>query len=561
MLVELHIENLGVIERLDLQFGAGFAAFTGETGAGKTMLVEAMSLLVGGRADGSVVRPGAEEARVDGRFVLAGNGGEEEIILSRVIPADGRSRAYVDGRLATVSQLQEIGSGIVDIHGQHAHQRLLTAATQRSALDQFGKVDLSELQSAREELTSIDAALAELGGDERSRAREIDLLRFQVDEIESAALADGDEDLRLSSEEDLLSRATSFRESLSGTYDLIVEDQGVRDKLGLASTILGGSAQVGPLAEVAGRLEALLAEVDDLAAELRRSAETIDEDPERLQVIRQRRQLLVDLRRKYGDSLADVITYAGEARRRLDDLESHSSRVSELTTARIKASDAFARAAAAVGRARRTAAPQLAKEIQARLRHLALPHAEISIAIAGDETTDVVDAGSDVAILISTNPGSPLAPLTKVASGGELARTMLAVRLVLSDEPSTMVFDEVDAGIGGAAALAVAQALAELGHQHQVFAVTHLAQVAAAATTHVVVSKDVVGRATFGRAARVVGEDRVIEVARMLSGGVADESARKHATDLITELTVDRQTRSAKAKPASGKAGPRRKAG
>jgi len=178
MLVELHIENLGVIERLDLQFGAGFAAFTGETGAGKTMLVEAMSLLVGGRADGSVVRPGAEEARVDGRFVLAGNGGEEEIILSRVIPADGRSRAYVDGRLATVSQLQEIGSGIVDIHGQHAHQRLLTAATQRSALDHFGKVDLSELQSVREELTSIDAALAELGGDERSRAREIDLLRF-----------------------------------------------------------------------------------------------------------------------------------------------------------------------------------------------------------------------------------------------------------------------------------------------------------------------------------------------------------------------------------------------
>lgn len=561
MLVELHIENLGVIERLDLQFGAGFTAFTGETGAGKTMLVEAMSLLVGGRADGSVVRPGTDEARVDGRFVVAGSDGDEEVILSRVIPADGRSRAYVDGRLATVAQLQEIGSRIVDIHGQHAHQRLLTAATQRAALDQFGKIDLAAFHSARDELAKIDASLAELGGDERSRAREIDLLRFQVDEIETAALVDGDEDQRLSAEEDLLSKATSFREALSGAYDLIADDQGVRDKLGLASSMIGGATQVGPLAEVAARLAAVLADVDDLAADLRRSAETIDEDPERLQAIRQRRQLLVDLRRKYGESLADVIAFGAEARRRRDDLESHASRVAELTTARTKAADAFARAAVAVGRARRATAPTLAKEIQTRLRHLALPHAEIAVSIAGDETTDAVDGGSDVTILISTNPGSPLAPLTKVASGGELARTMLAVRLVLSDEPSTMVFDEVDAGIGGAAALAVAQALGELGRHHQVFAVTHLAQVAAAATTHVVVSKEVVGRATFGRAAVVGGEDRVAEVARMLSGGVADDSARKHATDLLVELSSSGRPSSTKARPTAGKAGPRRKAG
>ncbi len=561
MLVELHIENLGVIERLDLQFGAGFTAFTGETGAGKTMLVEAMSLLVGGRADGSVVRPGTDEARVDGRFVVTGSEGDEEVILSRVIPADGRSRAYVDGRLATVAQLQEIGSRIVDIHGQHAHQRLLTAATQRAALDQFGKIDLAALHSARDELVKIDASLAELGGDERSRAREIDLLRFQVDEIEAAALIDGDEDQRLSAEEDLLSKATSFREALSSAYDLIADDQGVRDKLGMASSMIGGATQVGPLAEVAARLAAVLADVDDLAADLRRSAETIDEDPERLQAIRQRRQLLVDLRRKYGESLADVIAFGAEARRRHDDLESHASRVAELTAARTKAADAFARASVAVGRARRAAAPTLAKEIQARLRHLALPHAEISVSIAGDETTDAVDGGSDVTILISTNPGSPLAPLTKVASGGELARTMLAVRLVLSDEPSTMVFDEVDAGIGGAAALAVAQALGELGGHHQVFAVTHLAQVAAAATTHVVVSKEVVGRATFGRAAVVGGEDRVAEVARMLSGGVADDSARKHATDLLAELSSSGRPSSSKARLTAGKAGPRRKAG
>ncbi|MFM8870690.1 MAG: AAA family ATPase, partial [Actinomycetota bacterium] len=300
MLAELHIENLGVIELLDLRFGAGFTAFTGETGAGKTMLVEAMSLLVGGRADGAMVRPGADEARVDGRFIVRGTNGDDEVILTRVIPADGRSRAYVDGRLATVTQLQDIGSRIVDIHGQHAHQRLLTAATQRAALDHYGKVDLGDVQKSREDIARIDASLAELGGDERSRAREIDLLRFQLNEIEAAALVDGDEDLRLSSEEDLLSRATAFREALGGAYDLIADDNGVRDTLGRASALLGGAAGGTHLADIAGRIEALLAEVDDVAAELRRGAETIEEDPERLQGIRLRRQLLVDLRRKYG---------------------------------------------------------------------------------------------------------------------------------------------------------------------------------------------------------------------------------------------------------------------
>jgi DNA repair protein RecN (Recombination protein N) len=251
--------------------------------------------------------------------------------------------------------------------------------------------------------------------------------------------------------------------------------------------------------------------------------------------------------------LADVIAFAADARRRLDDLESHSSRVAELTAARASALEAFARAAVIVGRARRAAAPQLARAIQGRLRLLALPHAEVDVAIGGDETSDALDAGSDVCYLISTNPGSPLAPLTKVASGGELARTMLAVRLVLSDDPSTMVFD--------------AQALSELGAHHQVFAVTHLAQVAAAATTHVVVSKEVVNRATFGRAEIATGDGRVGEIARMLSGGVADDSARRHATDLLAELATGVEPRAsgegrgAKGTTPPGKAGPRRKAG
>ena len=228
MIAEIRIENLGVIESVVLVLERGLVALTGETGAGKTMIVEAINLLVGARADATVVRPGAAEARVEGRFVVDG----EELVLARVVPSDGRSRAYVNGRLATVGQLAEIGERVVDLHGQHAHQSLLGTSAQRAALDAYGRVDLGPLTAVREELTEIEATMAALGGDERTRAREIDLLRFQVDEIDAAAISGADEDARLSEEEDRLADATAAREALWRAYESLAGDGAASDLLG-----------------------------------------------------------------------------------------------------------------------------------------------------------------------------------------------------------------------------------------------------------------------------------------------------------------------------------------
>ena len=530
MLVELAIENLGVIERVNLAFGDGFTVLTGETGAGKTMVVEAINLVVGARADASVVRNGAEEARVEARFVREVDGVEVETILTRVIAREGRSRAYVDGRMATVAQLSELGGELVDIHGQHAHQRLLGASAQREALDRFAGVDLGPLRAAREAVTEIDASLAALGGDEKTRAREIDLLQFQVGEIEGAAITSEVEETDLGREEDLLADATRYRETLWAVAEFLGGDNGAGDSVGRASRAV---ASFDGLSELRTRLAALSAEVDDLLAEVRTAAERSEEQPERLETVRQRRQLLRDLMRKYGDSLADVISFGNEASTRLGELMSYSERVESLNADRVKALSALRAEQLKVGGQRRSHAKALGSAVQKHLRTLALPHAEVLVSV-GDEKSD--PAGDAVTFLLAANPGSEPLPLTKVASGGELARTMLAIRLVLTDEPGTMVFDEVDAGIGGAAAVAVASSLRELGRNHQVFAVTHLPQVAASAHRHVMVSKSVVKGKTFGSALMLGDDDRVSEVARMLSGGVADESAVAHARDLISTL-------------------------
>ena len=537
MLVELAIENLGVIERVNLSLGNGFTALTGETGAGKTMLVEAINLIVGARADASVVRSGADEARVEARFVVQVDGTEVETILTRVVAKEGRSRAYVDGRMATVSQLSEIGEELVDIHGQHAHQRLLGAAAQREALDRFAGVDLTALKKSREAVTQIDASLAALGGDEKTRAREIDLLQFQVGEILGAAIASPDEEAELGREEDLLADATRYRETLWAVSEFLGGENGAGDAVGRASRSVAPFDGLGSFRD---RLASLTAEIDDLLAEVRTAAERSEEQPERLEAVRQRRQMLRDLMRKYGDSLSDVIAFGHEASGRLTELLSYSERVESLNAERVKALGNLRSEQLKVGALRRSRAAALGAAVQKHLRNLALPHAEVLVSV-GDESSD--PAGDAVTFLLAANPGSEPLPLTKVASGGELARTMLAIRLVLTDEPGTMVFDEVDAGIGGAAAVAVASALRELGREHQVFAVTHLPQVAASAHHHVMVSKTVVKGKTFGSAVPLGEEERVAEVARMLSGGVADGSALTHAQDLITSLSGTPQKR------------------
>lgn len=532
MLVELHVESLGVIERATLTLGPGLTALTGETGAGKTMLVDAIDVLVGGRAESSMVRHGAVEARVEGRFVT----GDDEFVLTRVIPADGRSRAYVNGRPTTVASLAEAARGIVDLHGQHAHQALLAPAAQRRALDTAGGVDLAPLRRAQAVLTGIEAELATLGGDERARAREIDLLRYQVGELAAAGFAGPDvdvgEDSALDVEEDMLADAQAHREAAALAREALTAEGGAGDGVRTALTALSGRS---PFAGQHERLSALAAELEDVGTELRAGGERIDDDPARLDEIRRRRQLLRELCRKYGDDLGEVAAFHDEASARLAELEGYAERVGQLSQERGSALESLDAAALVVGDARRRAAGDLAAAVQQRLRRLAMPHAEVVIAV-GSSPHD--PAGDDVRFLLAANPGAPPLPLAKVASGGELSRAMLALRLVLTttDEgpAATLVFDEVDAGVGGAAATAVGEALADLGTRHQVMVVTHLAQVAALATTQVVVDKRVAGGTTAATACAVDGDGRVEEIARMLSGSPGSGSARRHATELLS---------------------------
>ncbi|MEY3482852.1 MAG: repair protein RecN, partial [Actinomycetota bacterium] len=355
MLLELRIENLGVIEESSIVFGDGLTVLTGETGAGKTMIVEAINLLVGQRADPSMVRPGADELRVEGRFV---DGSGDERLLCRVVPRDGRSRAYVDGRLATVANLAELGTGLVDLHGQHEHQSLLGGPAQRAALDAFASVDLSALRGARAAVTEIDAALATMGGDERARAREIDLLRFQVEEISSAQLSDADEDAALERQIDLLQDATSHRESLAAAIGALIEDDGATDRLTAAAAMLGrGDA----MRQHVDRIRELQALVADAADEMRRVLETVEDDPTRLERLVERRQTLFDLRRKYGETLSAVMEYCSTSAARLEELETWESRAKELDGRRAAAMREVQHEAAKVRKQREEAGPRLAK--------------------------------------------------------------------------------------------------------------------------------------------------------------------------------------------------------
>ncbi len=537
MLHELRVVDLGIVADLSLVMGEGMTAITGETGAGKTLLVEALELLVGGRADTGLVRDGAAEARVEGRFADPDTG--DEIVLARVIPRDGRSRAYVNGHLATVAQLAEEGARLVDLHGQHAHQSLLDPAVQRRALDRYAGEPATEAlaayRTARAALRECDEQLAALGGDERARAREIDLLRFQAEEIGAAGLADPDEDARLAAEEALLADAVAHREALGVAYEAL--EGPALDALGRAVGALDGRA---PFADLAARLRALQAEVADVEHELRLAVDTVEENPERVDAVRRRRQLLHDLMRKYGDTLADIAVYGDEVTARLAELVGYEERAAALEATRREHACAADAAAASLSAARRSVAEPLARAVETHLHELAMPHARLEVAVEPGEASD--DGADRVTFLLAANPGESARPLAKAASGGELSRAMLGVRVVLTEAPPTLVFDEVDAGIGGEAGVAVGRLLAAIGDRHQVLCVTHLAQVAAFADTQVVVEKQVVldgteaadgGPRTIAAARVVDGDERVAELSRMLAGDGASANARAHAAELL----------------------------
>ncbi len=477
-LVELRVRNLGVIDDVAVSFGPGMTALTGETGAGKTLLVEALSLLLGGRADQTVVRSGADEAMVEGRFLvqagsdpspdggdrstgMPGGGvpdevapdrrGPTEVVLARSVVRGGRSRAWIDGRMATVGALAELAGGLIELHGQHQHQSLTRAEAQRRAVDSFGRIQLTGLEAAQRHLRLLTEESAALGGDERQRAREVDLLNYQIDEIAAAGIEDPDEDGRLEVEEDRLAAATAHREAAAVALVAISasDDSSALERLGEASGAVAGRAALAPMET---RIRSSMAELADLATELRTVVETWDDDPGRLEEIRRRRKMFHELERKYGSDLEEVLAHASGARERLAVIEQEEARASALDAEIRSARDALEQAESDVASARRESAPRLAGQIESTLRSLAMPSARFSIAVEGSGPAD------QVSFLLGANPGEALQPLAKAASGGELARTMLAVRLAITDSPGVMVFDEVDAGVGGAAATSVGRA-------------------------------------------------------------------------------------------------------
>jgi DNA repair protein RecN (Recombination protein N) len=598
MLTELQIANLGVIEHLRIEIGPGLTTLTGETGTGKTVLLGAISLLVGGRAEADLVRPGAQEARVDGRFWLpvsavpadlsgpslsgpdvsgltgrhdrsdpweATNAIETdaietgaietdvketdviEIVISRVVPRSGRSRAYINGHPVTVATLAQVTASQVDLHGQHAHQSLLSTQTQRAALDEFGDIDTGTLLDLRARLVASEARRAELGGDERARAREIDLLSFQISEIDEAQISDPEEPEKLALEEEVLADARGHLEAGADALERLTGEGAARDLLAEMARALGDRR---PFQVATSRLQDLLAELDDLGAELRAVTEAIEEDPERMEQIRLRRQALRDLCRKYGDDLGEVSRYRKEAAERLRLLSDHEAQAELIDAEIAHQQELLGQESARVRRAREMAAPHLATAVEQGLRSLAMPHARVEIRIA---PVEVDPAGDRVEFMLAANPGLESAPLHKVASGGELSRAMLALRLALRQTPvsvasgrnepvdtsresvshSTLIFDEVDAGIGGAAAVAVADALRRLGTQHQVLVVTHLAQVAAIADQHLRVMKNSTDESTVAVVEPVKGQARVEEIARMLSGHHTAAAVR-HAKELLS---------------------------
>jgi DNA repair protein RecN (Recombination protein N) len=526
VLTDLHVRDLGVIEDLTLRFGPGMTVLTGETGAGKTLVVEALQLVLGGRANAGMVRAGAAEALVEARFVVGEGEDGREVILTRTVPAEGRSRAWVDGRMAPLGVLGEVAAELVEIHGQHEHRALVTPAAQRHVLDAFAGTDLSRVRAVRSQLHALDEALAGLGGDAQQRAREADVLRYQVEEIAAAHLEDPDEEASLRLEADRLADAAAYREAALAALELVdpAGEGGALDLLGRAGSVLAGREA---FADPQARLAAAAVELSDLARTLRDEVEDWEDDPERLAEVQERRRRLAELRRKYGDDLAAVIAYGREGATRLAALEDAEGEAARLQAERDLRAAELAEAEGAVREVRARAAGAFADQVGTRLGALAMAGARLEVRVAPG------GAGEPVELALGANVGEAVQPLARAASGGELARAMLAIRLVGLGGPTTMVFDEVDAGVGGAAALALGEALHEVGRDRQVLVVTHLAQVASLADAQISVVKRTARGRTATSATVVTGEDRVTELSRMLSGHPDSDAARAHARELL----------------------------
>jgi DNA repair protein RecN (Recombination protein N) len=573
MLEEIRIGSLGVIESSVLELGPGLTVITGETGAGKTMVVTALGLLLGGRADSGAVRSGARSARIEGvvsaetlpDFLSAveeagGEADDERVVLARSISAEGRSRAFVGGAAVPVSTLAGVAEPLVAVHGQSDQHRLLALRAQRDALDRFAGVEhqrrLEDYRRRYAELLATEQELAEVTRSARERAREADLLRFGLGEIEAVRPQQG-EDVELAAEEARLGFADTLRMAARQAREALSSEEGAPDALATtaaARTLLDGVREHDmEAAELADRLAELSYLLSDLAADVSSYASRLESDPARLAQVSERRAALAALTRKYGQTIDEVLDWSAEADTRLRDLDGTDEQIDELRTRRVRLRDEVGQAAATLSTDRVEAARRLAAQVTEELTLLAMPHARLTVDVrqhelpaaesehggpvrVGGRWLRVGSSGVDeVELLLAANTGSEPRPLAKGASGGELSRVMLALEVALAETSPVpiFVFDEVDAGVGGRAAIEVGRRLAQLAVDAQVLVVTHLPQVAAYADRHVVVEKETDGSVTTSGLTVLGDEERVRELSRMLAGVEESDSGLAHARELL----------------------------
>jgi len=569
VLEELRIRSLGVIDESVLELGPGFTAITGETGAGKTMVVTALGLLLGGRADSGAVRTGAKTARVEGLVHAADGdrgaallravdevGGESEddrVVLARQISAEGRSRAFAGGAAVPVAALTRLADQLVAVHGQSDQHRLLRPGAQRDALDRFAGDEtlrlVEQFAVQHAELRAVEAELAEVVASARERAREADLLRFGLGEVEAVDPQPGEE-ASLAAEESRLGFADTLRSAAEQAREALSSEDGAVDALGTVSTarkLLDGvrdhDAEAAGLADRLAEVSYLLS---DVAADVSSYASGLETDPARLAAVSERRAALVALTRKYGETVDEVLTWAERSSARLLELDGTDERIDRLDSRRADLRATLAKTGTALSTARLRAAKRLGAAVTRELASLAMPHARLTVEVSqhddpsglavGERTLRMSASGLDeVELLLAANTGADARPLGKGASGGELSRVMLAVEVSLAatHPVPTFVFDEVDSGVGGKAAVEVGRRLAMLARHAQVVVVTHLPQVAAFADRHVVVVKSSDGTVTSSGLNVLDDSGRVRELSRMLAGLEDSETAIAHAEELL----------------------------
>jgi DNA repair protein RecN (Recombination protein N) len=556
MLRELRIENLLLIERAELRLGEGLNAITGETGAGKTVLAHSLDLLMGGKAKAHIVRPGAMEAWVEGVFDLPAGlmdepeftelaerlpEGAEEVVLGRRVSASGRTSAFVAGRAAAAADLKLLGGRLLAFFGQHEHRRLTISSAQLEILDGFAGAGHLEVrhkyQEAHREVGLLQAELAELREREGSRERDLDLYRYELSEIEDVAPAPGERE-EIGGQRERLCHAEGLREAAGTAHGGLAgpeEDSGAIAALAQAEAALQGAAGLdSSLDALSERVAALGVELGDVASELRDYAEDVEADPGALLAIEERLEAIDRLERKHGGSVESVLAHADRCRQEIARLEGAGERSAEAEAALAAAEARRAALGEKLSAGRQTAAEPLQERVAAELEQLAMAGATLQVVLGPHPDGYGASGRETVELRVAPNPGIEAAPLRDAASGGELSRVMLALSgLGQAASAGTLVFDEIDAGVGGNTARVVGERLRALGRGRQVICITHLPQVASLADLHFRLEKDVDAEQAVATVERLEGEKVVKEIRRMLGGEDADEAATEHARELL----------------------------